>query len=148
MYPHVPKHKHSRRQPKAKTFTQWGRSYEPPLKNISPLTGPCDFTMCFNSAPHFGHLSLTGLTGLLRSFRALLLLLRSAQAAWISWMCSLTQLRHLSAQHCLRNSPFFLGASVFLLLLLNSSRPIQLPLLGSQIPVIKQGAGGTVLPGD
>jgi len=58
------------------------------------------------------------------------------------------RLRHLGAKHCLRNSPFSLGASVFLSLLLNSSQPIQLPLLGLQIPGRKEGAGGTVFQGD
>ena len=104
--------------------------------------------MYFNPAQGFGHPDLTRFTQLLRSFGAPLPSLRSAQAVQISWMRSLMQLRHPGAKHCLRNSPFFLGASVFLLLLLNSSQPIQLPLLGSQIPVIKEGAGGTVFPGD
>lgn len=86
---------------------------------------------------------------LLRSFGAQFPLLRRAQAAQkMSWTCSPTQLSYLGAKHSLRNSPFFLEASVFLLLLLNSSQPIQLPLLGSQTPVIEEGTGGTVLPGD
>lgn len=57
------------------------------------------------------------------------------------------QPQHLSAELCLRNSPFFPGASVFLWLLPNSSQPIQLLLLGSQIPVTKEG-GSTVFAGD
>lgn len=58
------------------------------------------------------------------------------------------QPQHFSAKHCLRNSPFFPGASVFLWLLPNSSQPIQLLLLGSQIPVIKEEEGSTVFAGD
>lgn len=54
----------------------------------------------------------------------------------------------LTEQHCLRNSPFFLGASVFLLLLLNSSQPIQPPLLESRIPVTKGETGAVVSPGE
>lgn len=45
-------------------------------------------------------------------------------------------------------SLFFPGASAFLWLLPNSSQPIQLLLLGSQTPVIKEGEGSPVFAGD